>query len=251
MSFKFPEYKDVKLKESLLREVVFQIKYPTILKISHEEPFQFQEKIRKRFPGYEKEISLKLNVGKSKLDEQIPFQLPVHRFYTNSKKQFISLAQDFCSFSALKYKDWNEFKSAIQLAADTVSQVYEPGYISRLGLRYINFIEPGKYKITIEDLINSIRMDVTSMYKTDVIPLPDSALHEIRISDGDDKLTIRHGIVPDEKTGNKNFLLDFDNYIQGEIQFKDLESIYEKYHKIIYNAFRWYLGDEAFKIINQ
>ncbi|MGC9359728.1 MAG: TIGR04255 family protein, partial [Anaerolineae bacterium] len=58
MSFGFPdvpESKEIRLVRSPLKEVVCQVRFPTILSIKHEDPTGLQERLRSRFPAFEVE----------------------------------------------------------------------------------------------------------------------------------------------------------------------------------------------------
>lgn len=53
MTIKFPSKPDIPLKKAPLMEVVCQVRFPPILRINTEEPSEFQEEIRDRFPKIE------------------------------------------------------------------------------------------------------------------------------------------------------------------------------------------------------
>ena len=42
----------VKYRKSALREVIFQVKFPSILRIDTEVPAEFQEMVRQKYPMY-------------------------------------------------------------------------------------------------------------------------------------------------------------------------------------------------------
>lgn len=50
MALNFPHTPDVRLANSPLVEVVCQVRFPPILRINKEEPSDFQEAVRQRFP---------------------------------------------------------------------------------------------------------------------------------------------------------------------------------------------------------
>lgn len=50
------EAKRVRYEKSPLVEVIFQLRFPTILSINARQPVEFQELIRKQFPFYEEGI---------------------------------------------------------------------------------------------------------------------------------------------------------------------------------------------------
>ena len=50
------ETKRVRYEKSPLVEVIFQLRFPTILSINAVQPVEFQELIRKEFPFYEEGV---------------------------------------------------------------------------------------------------------------------------------------------------------------------------------------------------
>ena len=46
----FPSSEDVRLKNAPLAEVICQVRFPPVLRIGSEQPADFQERIRGRFP---------------------------------------------------------------------------------------------------------------------------------------------------------------------------------------------------------
>ena len=47
------EYKRVRYQKSPLVEVIFQLRFPTILSINAKQPMEFQDKIREKYPFYQ------------------------------------------------------------------------------------------------------------------------------------------------------------------------------------------------------
>ena len=55
----FKEIKRVKYKHNILFEVVFQARFPDIIKISQEDPAEFQDIVRKEgYPEFESDVPL-------------------------------------------------------------------------------------------------------------------------------------------------------------------------------------------------
>ena len=50
---------------------------------------------------------------------------------------------------------------------------------------------------------------------------------------------LRHGLAPWGESRELGFVLDFDCYSEGEIDLDGLVERCERYHDVIYNAFRW------------
>ena len=114
----FPSSVRVIYDHNPLVEVVCQLKFPTVLRVSTGDIANFQDKIRGEYPFYEsKEPSFEfVNVPKelSSIVEMFPFPKPpgaisVHKFLEKDKTRFISLSQDFLAFSDNDYKNMSHF----------------------------------------------------------------------------------------------------------------------------------------------
>ena len=122
-----------------LVEVICQLRFPEILKIDVSEPADFQERIRRDYPQYEKKI------------EQLPPQMvngkPVPQGTVNNY-QFISadggwkvsLTKGFIALSTTRYTRWEEFAKRLDVVLAAFIKIYQPAYFTRVGLRYMNAV---------------------------------------------------------------------------------------------------------------
>jgi uncharacterized protein (TIGR04255 family) len=58
----FPKVEDVRLARAPLKEVICQVRFPVILRIGTEQPVEFQERIRERFPDFSWERGMTLKI---------------------------------------------------------------------------------------------------------------------------------------------------------------------------------------------
>jgi uncharacterized protein (TIGR04255 family) len=133
-----------------LNEVICQIRYPAILRVSAATPFEFQDTIRRVYPLYEEKTVLPsslpppLQESLSGLMAAFPFPTPPelreHQFFTEDRIRSISLAQEFMSVTDTNYTQWEDFRAAIELAEDTLQNTYNPTFYQRVGLRYVDIL---------------------------------------------------------------------------------------------------------------
>lgn len=132
-----------------LDKVIAQLRFPTILKIDTDASAlsQFQDRIRDIFPMYQeqREIVNEINIG-----FPIPFQqngIPqisnqstkrTHVFKSEDGNWIFSLANTSISLSTRTYTKWEVFREYFQNAKNAFVEIYNPIFISRIGLRYIN-----------------------------------------------------------------------------------------------------------------
>ena len=120
-----------------LIEVICQLRFPEILKIDVSEPADFQERIRRDYPQYEKKI------------EQLPPQMvngkPVpqgtvnnYQFVSAEGQWKISLTKGFIALSTYGYTRWEEFAQRLDRILAVFIETYHPSWFTRVGLRYVN-----------------------------------------------------------------------------------------------------------------
>lgn len=120
-----------------LIEVICQLRFPTILRIENQSPFEFQELIRADYPNYS-----------VKEERQAP--QPGGQSTTTKNHQFISLdggwkvnlTKEFVSLSSHRYTRWEEFAKRLDRILANLIGVYHPACFTRIGLRYINAFNP-------------------------------------------------------------------------------------------------------------
>ena len=120
-----------------LVEVICQLRFPEILKIDVSEPADFQERIRRDYPQYEKKI------------EQLPPQMvngkPVpqgtvnnYQFVSAEGQWRVSLTKGFIALSTYGYTRWEDFAQRLDLVLAAFIETYHPSWFTRVGLRYVN-----------------------------------------------------------------------------------------------------------------
>jgi uncharacterized protein (TIGR04255 family) len=243
MPLSFPiidEAEEIRLAKPPLREVVCQVRFPLILAITQTMPTQLQDRIRERYPTFDIEPA---QLQKQEvLSEGTPLQVkpPVYRFGSIDDKRTVSLSTDFFALSTDQYTHWADFADELAYVSEAIHEVYTIPYGSRIGLRYINFIDQTFVEDDrFEGIYALLRPELTAMLCSDVVTMPVFAISQIRAEDGEHYLTMRYGVAPSSETSQYGFVLDFDRYGQGRLPLDDLIGRCEQYHRTIYSAFRW------------
>ena len=136
------ENKRVKYIKSSLAEVIYQLRYPTILNISASDPVAFQERVRAEFPYYRKIVNnneIEINGVKQSLGSEINYE-----FISQDKGTKINLTSSFLAISSRKYDRWEFFRDLVEKIRLYFEEVYHPPFYIRLGLRYQNVIDREK-----------------------------------------------------------------------------------------------------------
>ncbi len=246
MSLNFPQHPDILLTAPPLAEVICQVKFPPILRIVREEPSDFQERVRDRFPLLEVEQGVVVKFPAPASGGAPSTEIPprVFRFGSADGQTVISLAMDFYALSTQHYTHWANFAADLELALATMEAVYRPAHAKRIGLRYVNRFTPqGAGCATMKEVLALFRPELTSLLQTDAWSQPASLVTQLNLPDGDALLTLRTAYSNDPN--EPFFLLDFDYYEEGKLGFDGLIERCEKYHRVIYDAFRWSLQESS------
>lgn len=250
MALNFPTVEDVHLGNSPLREVICQVKFPPILRIAEGEPADFQERVRARFPVYEIERSVIVEMKAINSGGRVGFRPPTHRFHTPDRTRTVSLASDFYALSVTVYQHWADFAEQLEYVTEAARATYDLPYATRIGLRYINSLDRHFLETDLfSDVLDLLRSELTVMLKTDVIHDPDLAVQRIQATTDGDRFTFRYGVIKEGEPPESVFLLDYDHYVDD--QQLNLDEILERcdnYHERIYNAFRWCIAPDKWEV---
>ena len=136
--------KRVKYNRCPLVEVIFQLRFPTILSINSKQPADFQEKIRKEYPfydeGIEEQNELLINTN-GKSAQVKSSQNKNYSFVSVDKTYKVNLTSTFIAISTRKYTQWEEFSEKVRQVVKAFQETYEVPFYTRVGLRYIDVIQ--------------------------------------------------------------------------------------------------------------
>ncbi len=160
------------------------------------------------------------------------------RFKSPDGHTAIALALNFYALSTAAYAHWNDFLDHLQFVNLAAREVYDLPYAERVGLRYINHLTlENTGSSSIAELWDILRPELTILLRNDCWDQPQEMVGQLSLKgDGDERLTLRSGFRGGEEP---IFLLDLDYYTQGHIPLENLTDLCQRYHDVIYNAFRW------------
>ncbi len=244
MPLAFPIVQDIPLGRAPLREVICQVRFPTMLRIAEEKPVHFQERIRDRFPALDVEHGVVIESEGTKPGPSIELRPAVYRFHDPSEVRAVGLAPDFYALSTQVYQHWVGFADDLRYITEAVCGEYDIPYATRIGLRYINVIDasftPTGEFAAVYDLL---RPELTVMLRTDVVVSPDYAMQRMHVAADNGEFAFRYGLIHEGEVAEPKFVLDFDYYVEGSIGLDDLLTRCDHYHQVIYRAFRWCIAD--------
>ena len=138
----FSDKKRCIYQNNQIAEVICQLRFPEILKISVQPPVNFQDAIRDEFPQYSsrKEIPApKLEGTPGNRTVQEPEPVTNYQFVSADGDWRVNLTSKFLSLTTTRYTRWEEFAHQLDKPLVAFIKTYQPAYFERIGLRYVNF----------------------------------------------------------------------------------------------------------------
>lgn len=243
----FPKVDRVVYAKNPLHEVVCQLRYPTLLRITNEIPAAFQERIRASFPEYSEEVNALVPAG---LPPQVVQLLSGstmakrHRFSTRDGATSVLMDGQNLTFTTSKYLSWDDFSGLAYSTVDAFLEEYSPNFISRIGLRYQNHITAldGDKGMRWADYIRRELVGVLSDKRWESNIFEFASIVRCNLENDGDRLLLQYGLVGDE-SDQKIFNLDFDYYFEQETEPKDARDVIDRLHGYSGPAFRWAIQD--------
>ena len=255
----FPETPRVIYQKNPLIQVICQIRFPPILRIDTETPVGFQERVRKLLPGYELTYDDGLDSLPQSLGQSLPSEMRElmtlssnrrHQFYAKGRTWTVSLTRDFVALETNQYKQWEDFRELLQLVINTLFQIYEPAYLTRIGLRYKNVIDRnrlGLEDVDWRDLFSDFVLGQFACDETSHLVLEHHGRTLVKLNDDGDLVRMEYGQVIDSAgdQSNKLYLLDHDFYTNKETEpdEQDIVSRLNTYNALNRRLFRWGVSD--------
>ena len=247
----FENYVRVEYKHNILFHVVFQARFPEIMRIQQELPIVFQDSIRKE--------------GYTETNQSLPSALPgimpnqaldiskTYHFLPEQKDWEVILGRDFISLNCHRnYSNYSEFSEKLEKVLRIFYKIYRPSYFTRVGLMYRNMANrvflPHLQEVDVESFIPEYIFPVlaTSM-ASDVLNLQTVS----QFDDNKIKANVTHtlsqvsGVFGRRRVPNeKSYVIDIDCFydrnvgVINEIFTKcDLFKQHER------NIFEWSITD--------
>ena len=247
----FENYEPVQYKHNILFNVVFQARFPEIMRIEHEPPINFQDAIRTE--------------GYTEINHSVPAALPgimpnqaldigrLFHFLPEQKDWEVILGRDFISLNCRRnYRNYNEFREKLEKVLRIFYEIYRPSYFTRLGLMYRNMANrvslPHLEQVDVESFIPEYIFPVLAT------PMGNDVLNLQTVSQFDDKeikATVTHTLSQvngrfgqRQVTNEKSYIIDIDCFYDRNVGVIDeifTKSDLFKQHER--NIFEWSITD--------
>lgn len=230
------QLKRVRYENSPLVEVVFQLRFPTILSINSTQPVDFQERIRERYPYFEDQLEefgdVVVNPQLKAASMRKTGESKNYAFISADNMTKINLTPSFIAISSMAYTQWEDFQKHIQFIIPIFKEIYHPAFYTRVGLRYIDVITRSKLDLEERNWTDLIQPHVLGMVTEEHECGVKSYLSETEYETKDpDVLSKAHfEFVHVNDQPELSLLIDCDYYVMGITRLEDMMQKAEKLH---------------------
>lgn len=249
-----PEFERVIYKRNPLVEVVCQLTFPPILKISHQQPVEFQDEIRFQYPHFE---TTKAQVPAEILEIVQQFGLPVqndiaYSFKSEDKKWNISITKDFIAINTSSYERYEQFKQRFEEALEIFERIYKPSFYTRVGLRYQDLIIRSKLGIEDKKWSELIAKHIASeLHDPNLSSSIQLIVKNLILRTENGRINLNHGLVAVKESQDSGdeiaYLFDADFYTEQNIKGnRDVWNVLNQFNQSAGRLFRWSITDTLY-----
>lgn len=220
-----PEFERVIYDRNPLIQVACQLRFPPILKIPHQEPVEFQDKIRSEYPLFEsKQPQISSEISQVIQQFGLPSLTDLsYNFKSEDQRWQLSIAKDSITISTSAYKRYEQFQRRFKEAVEVFEQIYKPSFYTRVGLQYQDLIIRSKLEIEDKEWSDLITTSIASeLYNPELAPSIQSITKNLILKTEHDQVNFKHGLVTvkeSEKIDDEvAYLLDADFYTEQKVE---------------------------------
>lgn len=243
---KLPEFDRVIYEYNPLFEVVCQLTFPPILKISHQEPVEFQDEIRFQYPLFER-TQPQIPPEIAKVVQQFNLPLPnnsAYIFKSEDQKWKLAVDKDFIALTTSAYERYEYFREKLEFAVTIFERIYKPSFYTRVGLRYRDLIVRSELQLESKKWSELITRRIASeLYDSDFSGSIQSINKSLVLKVDNGQVNFNHGLVYVENTKANDeeeaYLLDADFYTERKIaRDENVWNILDSFNKSARKLFR-------------
>jgi uncharacterized protein (TIGR04255 family) len=248
----FPESARVIYQRNPLIQVACQLRFPPILKIVHQEPFDFQDAIREKYPFFENPRGqYPAELAPMTQQFNLPFlsDLP-YSFKSEDQRWQIFLSKDFILLTTSAYERYEQFSSRFKEVVEVFERIYQPSFYTRVGLQYQDLIVRSKLNLEDRKWSDLITEHIAAeLYNGQMADSVQSMIKNFVFKIDQGQVTFKHGLV--EVTDSEStkaevaYLLDADFYTDQKIEVNsDVWNFLDQFNQSARKLFRWSITEE-------
>jgi len=250
---KLPDYERVIYEYNPLIEVIAQIRFPTILKITSQEPGDFQDSVRFEYPIFEASKNLQIPVELSNLLTQFNSNIASdlrYQFKSEDLNWQLSIDKNSITLVTTKYERYEKFIEKFKHAVEIFEKIYNPSFYSRIGLRYRDLIIRSKLNITNKRWIDLIPKHIASeLYTPELEESIINFIKNFQLQTEFGRVNFNHGLVQirdiEKNSDETAYLLDADFFTEEKTERgENVWNTFDKANRTARDLFRWSITEE-------
>ncbi|MFY9732395.1 MAG: TIGR04255 family protein [Candidatus Acidiferrales bacterium] len=245
----FPDSQRVVYARNPLELVICQFRFPPILKISSEPPAIFQDQLRREYPLYRAIPAITLPGGlpaevSNLVEGMISFPgAKAHEFSSADGAWAVTVIQESLALTCKNYTRWEHFKEHLRLPLELLIRLYEPSFLTRIGLRYRDVIDRSVLGLTDVPWGNLLSKDLAGAFHSAIAPFIEGLTHQVvvKLQNGLARVTIQHGLA--QKGEQVCYIIDSDFSVTERTEHQDAMGILDYFNRQSGRLFRWLIAD--------
>lgn len=233
--------KKISYKNPFLKEVILRLDFPTpITGLEKSVPDNILKSILKNFPISEpqKLLSHELQFSKDNVKTK-QSEFTEWTFYSNERDKILKIGPYAMVIIIKKYTSFEELEAINNDITAALYKRFKELIVNRIGLRYVNIIEPGgNDPLSWAEYINEKMLGIIDFNKRkDSIT---RVFHILEYNFNDIRVKFQFGIAnPDYPAiiKKKQFVLDIDSYINGAFELQEIKTNIESAHDKVQELF--------------
>lgn len=228
-------------KRNFLKQAVCELRFPTLMELGEARPpAALVTALRKDYPHLELANEVMIGIGGG-----VPGGNNAHIFRSSKLTWTVSLKQSSLSIETKAYTEYAQLKERVLKVVAAAVKIIDSDFFTRIGLRYINVIDPDDADPTDGWINPQIVQPLLSQKFTGI----QEYAGRIQLNSDDGGCLLQHGIRlrqsrRDGNTQYPEYLLDIDAY-RNDVVLADAESALDVMHSQAFDVFDWCLADKA------
>jgi hypothetical protein len=252
----FPETPREIYERNPLTEVICQLRFPTVLRITADETAlaELQERLRDAYPVFREEQGQVAGIPAemSQMLSDLPVQLrgePTYAFDSEDGSRTITVGREFFSVIERSYRHWEAFKSELDRIKNAVEEIYAPSFYSRIGLRYQDVIDRDDLGLADEPWHELVKPPMAGLLgsesevRDDVKEIVANAELEVAGVQGG-MVRLQYGLATRGESADKIYGMDADFFTNERSSPDDVFPTLAVFNRSAGHYFRWSITDK-------
>lgn len=245
----FPNCERMIYSKNTLRQVICQLRFPSILRIDSQLPVEFQERIRAKYPIFRERTELIanqipqsiMNLIPLQMKESLPTSSKIYEFISADENWIITLTRESIALTTNRYTRWMDFKSHFEPSFQSLVDIYSPAFFSRIGLRYQNIIQRSDLELTDAPWSQLLQPYIAGPLSNETVAdsiTSSVQTFEVSLENNVGMARVQHGLVDSDKQ-EQCYLIDSDLFTDDRTEADHAIGILDGFNKQGTRLFRW------------